>query len=121
MAHSGSGIAQAGAMIGGLIHRRRALSIVLTNLCELIDAAAQRNTSSMLLVDRAHTRIRHIIGPGPTAAHSQVLGVLARRRIYCAQRTDVAYRGGTTTYTYRPTLWGNRLIATPLLLLRPCS
>jgi hypothetical protein len=121
MAHSGFGIAQVGAMIGGLSHRRRPLSIVLTNLCELIDVAALGNTSSMLLVDRAHTRIRHIIGPGATAAHSQMLGVLARRRFYYAQRTDFAYRCGTATYKYRPTLWGNRFIATPLLLLRRCS
>jgi len=52
---SGFGIAQVGAMIGGLIHRGRPLSIVLTNLCELIDAAAKGYSSSVLLFDRAHT------------------------------------------------------------------
>jgi hypothetical protein len=120
MAYSRSGLAQVGAMIGGLIHRRRPLSIVLTNLCELIGAAAQGHSSSKLLFDRAHTRIRHTIGPGLPAAYNQLL-VRARRRTCCAHRTDFASRCGTATYKYRSTLRGNRLSATPPLLVRPCS
>jgi len=77
---SGFGIAQVAAMIGGLIHRGRPLSIVLTNLCELIDAAANGYSSSVLLFDRAHTRIRHIIGPGLPAAYNELL---ERRAVRC--------------------------------------
>jgi hypothetical protein len=46
---------------------------------------------------------------------------MAHSEFRIARRADFAFRCGTTTYKYRPTHWGNRLIATPLLLLRPCS
>jgi signal transduction histidine kinase len=70
---SGLGIAHVGAMIGGLIHRGRSLSTVLNNLCKLIDAATQGHSSSVLLFDRTHTRIRHVIGPGLPPAYNALL------------------------------------------------
>jgi hypothetical protein len=47
----GLGIAEIGAMVGGLIRQGRPLTIVLTTLCQLFDATVKGYSSSVLLLD----------------------------------------------------------------------
>jgi signal transduction histidine kinase len=71
----GLGIAEIGAMVGGLIRRGRPLPVVLTTLCQLFDATVKGYSSSVLLLDRTGTRVRNAVGPGlPTSYMKQLEG-----------------------------------------------
>ena len=61
------------AMISGMVQQEPPLSIVLSNLCGLIDAAAQGYVSCILLFDRGHTKLQQAIGPGLPPAYRQFL------------------------------------------------
>jgi signal transduction histidine kinase len=69
----GLGIAQIGSMIGALLQQRRPLPVVLDALCRLFDAAVEGCFSSVLLVDRTHTRVLRAIGPGLPAGYNELL------------------------------------------------
>jgi signal transduction histidine kinase len=70
---AGLGIAEMGAVVGGLIRQGRPLALVLTTLCQLFDATAKGYASSVLLLDRAGTRVRKATGPGLSASHMKEL------------------------------------------------
>jgi signal transduction histidine kinase len=53
------GIAEIGAMVGGLIRQGRPLSVVLTALCQLFDATVKGYSSSVLPLDRTAARVRN--------------------------------------------------------------
>ena len=69
----GPGIAQIGAMIGGLLQQRRPLPVVLDALCRLFDAAVEGCVSSVLLVDRTRSRVRRAIGPALPSGYNELL------------------------------------------------
>jgi signal transduction histidine kinase len=60
----GLGIAEIGAMVGGLIRLGRPLAVVLTTLCQLFDGTVKGYSSSVLLLDRTAARVREAVGPG---------------------------------------------------------
>jgi C4-dicarboxylate-specific signal transduction histidine kinase len=60
----GLGIAEIGAMVGGLIRQGCPLPVVLTTLCELFDATVKGYSSSVLLLDRTGARVRNAAGSG---------------------------------------------------------
>jgi signal transduction histidine kinase len=71
----GLGIAEIGAMVGGLIRQGRSLPVVLTSLCQLFDATVKGYSSSVLLLDRAGMRVRRVHGFGlPTSYMKQLEG-----------------------------------------------
>jgi signal transduction histidine kinase/GAF domain-containing protein len=72
---AGLGIAEIGAKVGGLIRQGRSLPAVLTTLCQLFDATAKGHNSSVLLLDRAGTRVRNATGFGlPASFRRQIEG-----------------------------------------------
>jgi hypothetical protein len=60
----GLGIAEIGAVVGGLIRQGRPLSVVLTTLCQLFDVTVKGYSSSVLLLDRTGARVRNAAGSG---------------------------------------------------------
>jgi signal transduction histidine kinase len=71
----GLGIAEIGAVVGGLIRQGRPLPVVMTTLCQLFDATVKGYASSVLLLDRTGARVRHTTGPGlPTSYMKQLEG-----------------------------------------------
>ena len=60
----GLGIAEIGAMVGGLIRLGRPLAVVLTTLCQLFDGTVKGYSSSVLLLDRTAARVREAVGSG---------------------------------------------------------
>ena len=65
----GLGIAEIGAMVGGLIRQGRPLPVVLTTLCQFFDATVKGYSSSVILHDRTGARVRNAVGSGlPPAA-----------------------------------------------------
>jgi hypothetical protein len=62
------GIAQIGAMVGRLIRQGRPLSVVLTTLCQLLDATVKGYSSCVLLLDRNGARVRNAVGSGLPAS-----------------------------------------------------
>lgn len=60
-------------MISGTVQQERPLSIVLSSLCRLLDAAAQGYVSCFLLFDREHTRFQQAISPGLPPAYREFL------------------------------------------------
>jgi signal transduction histidine kinase len=73
----GLGIAEIGAMVGGLIRQGRPLPVVLTTLCQLFDATVKGYTSSVLLVDRTGARVRNAAGCGLPASYMKQLAAPA--------------------------------------------
>jgi PAS domain-containing protein len=69
----GLGIAEIGAMVGGLIRQGRPLPVVLATLCQLFDATVKGYSSSVLLLDRTGTRVRNAAGPGLPASYMKQL------------------------------------------------
>jgi PAS domain S-box-containing protein len=65
----GFGIAEIGAMVGGLIQQGRPLPVVLTTLCQLFDATVNGYSSSVLLLDRTGARVRSAVGSGLPASY----------------------------------------------------
>ena len=65
----GLGIAEIGAMVGGLIRQGRPLPVVLTNLCQLFDATVKGYSSIVLLLDRTGARVRNAAGSGLPASY----------------------------------------------------
>jgi signal transduction histidine kinase len=60
----GLGIAEIGAMVGGLIRLGRPLAVVLTTLCQIFDGTVKGYSSSVLLLDRTAARVREAVGSG---------------------------------------------------------
>jgi signal transduction histidine kinase len=71
------GIAEVGAMVGGLIRQGRPLPVVLTTLCQLFDATVKGYTSSVLLVDRTGARVRNTAGSRLPASNMKQLAAPA--------------------------------------------
>jgi len=69
----GLGIAEIGAMVGGLIRQGRPLPVVLTALCRLFDAAVKGYSSSVLVLDRASARVRNAVGSSLPASYMKQL------------------------------------------------
>jgi signal transduction histidine kinase len=69
----GLGIAEIGAMVGGLIRQGRPLPVVLTALCQLFDAKFKGYSSSVLVLDRAGARVRSAAGSDLPASHLKQL------------------------------------------------
>jgi signal transduction histidine kinase len=69
----GLGIAEIGAMVGGLIRQGRPLPVVLTTLCQLFDATVKGYSSSVLLLDRTGARVRNAAGSGLPASYIKQL------------------------------------------------
>jgi signal transduction histidine kinase len=69
----GLGIAEIGAVVGGLIRQGRPLPVVLTTLCQLFDATVKGYSSSVLLLDRTGVRVRNTAGPGLPASYLKQL------------------------------------------------
>ena len=67
------GIAEIGAMVGGLIRQGRPLPVVLTTLCELFNATVKGHSSSVLLLDRIGARVRNAFGSGLPASYMKQL------------------------------------------------
>jgi PAS domain S-box-containing protein len=67
------GIAEIGAMVGGLIRQGCPLPVVLTTLCQLFDSTAKGFFSSVLLLDRTGARVRNATGPGLPASYMKHL------------------------------------------------
>jgi signal transduction histidine kinase len=70
---SGLGIAYIDAMLGGLIQQGRPLPALLNALCNLFDTTVEGYCSSVLLLDRTRTRIRHAVGPGLPSNYNELL------------------------------------------------
>jgi PAS domain-containing protein len=71
------GIAEIGAMVGGLIRQGHPLPVVLTTLCQLFDATVEGFSSSVLLLDRAGERVRHAAGPATGPRLHEVWPILS--------------------------------------------
>jgi hypothetical protein len=69
----GLGIAEIGAMVGGLIRQGRPLPVVLTNLCQLFDATVKGYSSIVLLLDGTGARVRNAVGSGLPASYMKQL------------------------------------------------
>ena len=69
----GLGIAEIGAMVGGLIRHGHPLPVVLSNLCQLFDTAVKGYSSSVLLLDRTGARVQKAVGPGLPARYVKQL------------------------------------------------
>jgi len=69
----GLGIGEIAAVVGGLIRQGRPLTVVLTALCQLFDAAAKGCSSSVLLLDHTGTRVRNAAGAGLPAGYLKQL------------------------------------------------
>jgi PAS domain-containing protein len=69
----GLGIAAIGATVGELIRQGRPLPVVLTTLCQLFDATVKGYSSSVLLLDRAGTRVRNSVGSSLPASYMKQL------------------------------------------------
>jgi len=67
------GIAEIGAMVGGLIRQGCPLPVVLTTLCQLFDSSVKGFLSSVLLLDRTGVRVRNAAGPGLPASYVKQL------------------------------------------------
>jgi PAS domain S-box-containing protein len=67
------GVTEIGAMVGGLILLGRPLPVVLSTLCQLFDSTAKGFFSSVLLLDRAGTRVRNATGPALPAGYMKQL------------------------------------------------
>jgi signal transduction histidine kinase len=73
----GLGIAEIGAMVGGLIRQGRPLPVVLTTLCQFFDATVKGYSSSVILLDRTGARVRNAVGPGLPASCTKQLAAPA--------------------------------------------
>src|SRR5579863_1587864 len=69
----GLGIAEIGAMVGGLIRQGCPLPVVLTALCELFDATVKGYASSVLLLDRTGARVRNAAASSLPASYLKQL------------------------------------------------
>jgi signal transduction histidine kinase len=69
----GLGLAEIGAMVGGLIRQGRPLPVVLTTLCQLFNATVKGYSSSILLLDRTGARVRNAAGSGLPASYLKQL------------------------------------------------
>src|ERR1700731_190723 len=67
------GIAEIGAMVGGLIRQGGPLPVVLTTLCQLFDSSVKGFLSSVLLLDRTGVRVRNAAGPDLPASYVKQL------------------------------------------------
>jgi PAS domain S-box-containing protein len=67
------GVAEIGAMVGGLIREGRPLPVVLTTLCQLFDSSVKGFFGSVLLLDRTGARVRNAAGPGLPASYMKQL------------------------------------------------
>jgi signal transduction histidine kinase len=76
-ARVGLGIAEIGAVVGGLIRRGRPLPVVLTTLCQLFDAAAKGYSSCVLLLEPAGARVRNAVGWGLPSSYMEQLATPA--------------------------------------------
>ena len=92
---SGFGIAYIDAMIGGLIQQGRPLPDLLNALCRLFDATVEGYSSSVLLLDRTHTRVRQAVGPGLPSGYNELL---EGQSVDCAAgKPQLDSKGGPTT------------------------
>jgi signal transduction histidine kinase/GAF domain-containing protein len=69
----GFGIAEIGALVGGLIRQGRPLPAVLTTLCQLFDASVKGYFSSVFLLDSSGARVRNAVGSGLPASYIKQL------------------------------------------------
>ena len=69
----GLGVAEIGAMVGGLIRRGCSLPVVLASLCQLFDATVRGFSSSVLLLDRTGARVRDAVGSSLPASYLKQL------------------------------------------------
>jgi signal transduction histidine kinase len=69
----GLGIAEIAARVGGLIRQGLPLSVVLTTLCQLFDAAVKGFSSRILLLDPTATRARNTAGSYLAAGYMKEL------------------------------------------------
>jgi signal transduction histidine kinase len=69
----GLGIAEIGAMVGGLIRQGRPLPVVLTALCQLFDATVKGYASTVLLLDRTGARVRNAAASSLPASYLKQL------------------------------------------------
>ena len=67
------GIAEIGAMVGELIRQGRPLPVVLTSLCQLLDATVKGYCSSVLLLDRTGAKVQKAVGPSLPASYMKQL------------------------------------------------
>jgi signal transduction histidine kinase/GAF domain-containing protein len=70
---AGLGIAEIGAIVGGLIRQGGPLPVVLTALCQLFDATVKGYSSSVLLLDRTGARVRNAAASGLPASYLKQL------------------------------------------------
>jgi len=69
----GLGIAEIGAMVGGLIQQGHPLSVVLNTLCGLFDATVKGYCGSILLLDCTGARVRNAVGSALPASYMKQL------------------------------------------------
>ncbi len=69
----GLGFAEVASKVGGLIRQGFPLPVVLTTLCQHFDATVHGCSSSVLLLDRAGTRVRSSAGSGLPASYMKQL------------------------------------------------
>jgi len=70
---AGLGFGAVAAKVGGLIRQGLPLPVVLTTLCQHFNASVHGCSSSVLLLDRTGTRIRHAAGSGLPASYMKQL------------------------------------------------
>jgi len=69
----GSALPKSASKVGGLIRQGFPLPVVLTTLCQHFDATVHGCSSSVLLLDRAGTRVRSSAGSGLPASYMKQL------------------------------------------------
>src|SRR5712671_329775 len=67
------GVAENGAIVGGLIRQGCPLPVVLTTLCQLFDSSVKGFLSGVLLLDQTGVRVRNAAGPGLPASYVKQL------------------------------------------------
>jgi len=67
------GVAEIGAIVGGLIRQGCPLPVVLTTLCQLFDSSVKGFLSGVLLLDQTGVRVRNAAGPGLPASYVKQL------------------------------------------------
>jgi PAS domain S-box-containing protein len=90
------GVAEIGAMVGGLILLGRPLPVVLTTLCQLFDSTVKGFFSSVLLLDRTGARVRNATGPALPASYMKQL---EGRRVSWSEASS-----GVAIYAKTPTI-----------------
>jgi signal transduction histidine kinase len=67
------GIAEIGAIVGGLIRQGGPLPVVLATLCQLFNTTVRGYSSSVLLLDRTGTKVQNAAGSGLPAGYMKQL------------------------------------------------